>query len=360
MLKEPPHVVVIGAGIIGASVARHLAAEGARVTVVDAREAGGVATPCSFAWINASFGNPEPYFRLRRRAMAEWRRLAAAVPALPLAWCGGLKWDVAPADRERFLQQHNAWGYGIRLVDRTGAARLEPNLADPPDQALYVAEEGAVEPRAAALALLADAARRGAQRLTGRTVRALVQAGGRITGIETADGRLDADEVVLAAGTGTATLVNTVGLELPLLRSPGLIAHSHPLPRRLLNGLVMAPGLHMRQTAEGRIIAATDFGGSDPGDNPEATAAGVLAKAAAMLRGADDLALDFHTLGWRPLPADRFPVVGRPEGLNGLYIAVTHSGITLAPAIGQFAAAEILTGTRDPLLAPYGFRRMHA
>ncbi|TJU91041.1 MAG: FAD-binding oxidoreductase, partial [Mesorhizobium sp.] len=56
-------VIVIGAGIIGASMAWHLTRAGARVTVIAADSAaGGVATPNSFAWINATWGNPEPYF----------------------------------------------------------------------------------------------------------------------------------------------------------------------------------------------------------------------------------------------------------------------------------------------------------
>ena len=108
-MATSPHVLVVGAGIIGASIAWHLRAAGARVTVVEAGAGGGVATPNSFAWINASWGNPEPYFRLRIRAMAEWRWLAAAVPAIPLAWTGGLCWDLPPARLEAYAREHGAW-----------------------------------------------------------------------------------------------------------------------------------------------------------------------------------------------------------------------------------------------------------
>jgi glycine/D-amino acid oxidase-like deaminating enzyme len=132
-------VVVVGAGIIGASIAWHLTAAGARVTVVDAMGGGGVATPNSFAWINASWGNPEQYFRLRIRAMAEWRRLAADVP-IPLAWNGGLCFDLPPAELEAYAREHGSWGYGIRRVDRVEAQRIEPGLADPPEFALHIAE----------------------------------------------------------------------------------------------------------------------------------------------------------------------------------------------------------------------------
>ncbi|MER9402670.1 FAD-binding oxidoreductase [Mesorhizobium caraganae] len=348
-------VVVIGAGIIGASIAWHLTKAGARVTIVSESGAGGVATPNSFAWINASWGNPEIYFRLRSRAMAEWKRLANDLPGLPLAWCGGLCWDL-PADRlEAYAAEHSSWGYGIERVDAKRAAQIEPNLVEPPEFAVYVAEEGVAEPVAAAKALLADAERHGAKITTG-AVTALMHSNGKVFGVEISGQRIAADEVVIAAGTGAPAIAATAGIKLPIETPPGLIVHSRPY-KKLLNGLVHAEKLHMRQTAEGRIIAGSDFAGGDPGDNPDATARDLFAAAKAALRGADGLELDFHTVGYRPTPTDGFPIVSRAEGMDGLYVAVMHSGITLAPAVGLFATREILDGERDPLLLPYGLER---
>jgi glycine/D-amino acid oxidase-like deaminating enzyme len=119
----------------------------------------------------------------------------------------------------------------------------------------------------------------------------------------------------------------------------------------------MAPELHLRQTTEGRLLAGADFGGSDPGTDPATEAARVFAGIRQMLRSGASLAFDFHTVGYRPTPADGFPAVGRLPGIAGLFLAVTHSGITLAPAIGRFLAEEIRSGRRDPLLAPYGPER---
>jgi glycine/D-amino acid oxidase-like deaminating enzyme len=73
-VADGPKVMVVGIGIVGASIAWHLACRGAGVIVVDAGEPGGIAKRHSWAWINASWGNPEPYFRLRIAAMEEWRR----------------------------------------------------------------------------------------------------------------------------------------------------------------------------------------------------------------------------------------------------------------------------------------------
>jgi glycine/D-amino acid oxidase-like deaminating enzyme len=63
-------------------------------------------------------------------------------------------------------------------------------------------------------------------------------------------------------------------------------------------------------------------------------------------------------VGRRPIPRDGFPIVGHAEHIDGLHVAVTHSGITLAPAIGRFVAEEIVAGRRNPLLAPFGLERL--
>jgi glycine/D-amino acid oxidase-like deaminating enzyme len=325
------------------------------VTVV-AKKPGGEATPNSFAWINASWGNPEFYFRFRTRSMAEWKRLARELPGLPLDWCGGLCWDLPVDQLETYATEHGGWGYGIRRVNREESRVIEPNVVGLPDFALHIAEEGAVEPVAAARLLLADAFRYGATFLSDLEVKRLLSEGGRIIGVETTSGELKADKVVLAAGGGTAPLAASAGMDVPLEAPPGLIVHSRP-HRPLLNGLVIAPELHMRQTAEGRIIAGSDFGGSDPGPEPQKVADALFAKVKAMLRDADDLSLDFFTVGYRPTPKDGFPIIGAAEGAAGLYLAVMHSGITLAPAVGVLAADELLGERHDSMLAPFRLSR---
>ena len=355
-MADHPSVLVIGAGIIGASIAYHLAKAGAQVTILEAGQPGGIATRNSWAWINASWGNPEIYFRLRLRSMAEWRRLEAEIPDLRVAWLGGLLWDIPPDELETYAKEHSAWGYGIRRVDRAEAARIEPQLRHPPDFALHVAEEGSVEPLAAAQALLAAAQARGAKLIARRPVRQLISCNGRVVGVETEAGVIEADEAVVAAGAGTAKLAASAGYALPLDTPPGLLIASKPHPK-LLNGLVMSPGLHVRQMHDGRLLAGADFGGSDPGADAEATSLDLFEVMRGMFKDGAELEYAYHTVGYRPMPGDGFPVVGRPPKIDGLYLAVMHSGITLAPAVGLFAAKDIVSGTRTDLLKPYGPER---
>jgi glycine/D-amino acid oxidase-like deaminating enzyme len=348
-----PHVIVVGAGIIGASIAWHLARRGAPVTLVDAGQPGGVATAASFAWINASWGNSEPYVRLRMAAMAGWRGLDAEVPALQVAWTGGLLWDLPEDDLRTFANSHTATGYAVRLVDAAEAHRLEPAIAVPPALAAYARSEAAVEPAAAAETLAAAAVEGGATVRTDTTVAALSLADGRVTGVVLADGtRIAADHVIVAAGVATPGLVAPAGVTLPLTDPPGLLIRTASVPK-LLNGLVMAPALHVRQAADGRLVAGADFGGADPGTDAAATADRVFADLRSLLSTDAPLTLDGFTVGRRPTPADGFPAVGRIAGVEGLSVAVMHSGVTLAPAIGAFLADEVLTGRREPLLSPY-------
>ena len=66
--------------------------------------------------------------------------------------------------------------------------------------------------------------------------------------------------------------------------------------------------------------------------------------------GAD---LSRHTIGWRPMPEGGFPVLGFSDAAPGVYVAVMHSGITLAPLVGRLVASEILDGVQVEMLEPY-------
>ena len=347
-----PHVLIVGAGIIGASIAWHLVRGGARVTVLDAATPGGLATRNSWAWINASWGNPEPYYRLRIRAMQDWHRLEQDVPGLRVTWAGGLLWELPPDQLEAFAVEHAAWGYGIHRVDRRGVHRLEPHLAAPPEFAVHVPAEGSVELLEATLALLSAAQGLGATVIADTPVRRLNLSAGRVTAVETDAGRLAADAVVVACGTGTAKLVATVGLTLAVSASPALLVVTQP-HARCLNGLVMSPEMQLRQTAEGRLVAAVGLADTDPGADGAAEAATLIDAMRGMIISGASIAPDYHVVGRRPMPQDGFPVVGQVDGITGLYVAVMHSGVTLAPAIGRFVADELLTGQRDDLLVPY-------
>jgi glycine/D-amino acid oxidase-like deaminating enzyme len=346
-------VIVIGSGIIGASIAWRLTKAGAHVTVLDAQEApGGVATAGSWAWINASWGNDREYVALRMRAMAGWRDYDRLIPGLTVNWCGSLLWDLPDHKLAAYVEEHQSWGYPLRLVKGSEIAKLEPSLRDPPQLAAHSAIESSLEPVHATGQIMAAVDKAGADVVSKAFVKFLDEEKGRIVGVTTHEGSLSADEVVVAAGLGSAGLLASVGLKMKLESPPGLLIHTQPLPE-ILNGLVLSPKLHVRQTPEGRLIAGSDFNGTDSGVDPAEAAEAMLTDLKALLDTEQELQLDRFTITNRPALHDGIPAIGRPREMPGLYVAVTHSGVTLAPVIGEIVADEILRGERDASLARY-------
>lgn len=130
-------VAVVGAGIVGASIAYHLARRGAAVTLLDAGHPAGGVTGAAFGWVNGAHGAFGAAAPLRQLAAEDWRRVTHDLGgALDVRWCGALSWQASPAETERFVRDRVAEGHDVRLVGRAALAALEPGLLDPPPSPL--------------------------------------------------------------------------------------------------------------------------------------------------------------------------------------------------------------------------------
>jgi glycine/D-amino acid oxidase-like deaminating enzyme len=323
-------LVVVGAGVVGASVAYHAARAGAVVTLLDAGRPGAGVTVDSFAWIAASVRTGIAA-GLRATATDEYRRLEAELPGLPVTWSGSLSWrteDSAPQA-----------GPGQKIVDAATAATLEPNLRQPPDWAVWAPDEGAVDPVGVTERLIAGARDHGAQVHPDVPVTAVRRdAAGRIVGVETAAGPVPAATVVLAAGAATAALAAPLGIRVPVDPSPATLFRFRA-PADLVRTVVNTQDFDLRQVASDRLIAAAD--------SQERT----LAAIRSTFRGAESVELLSARVGARPMPADGEPIVGPVAEAPGLYLAVMHAAVTLAPGVGRLIASELVDGTVEPVLA---------
>lgn len=341
-------VVVVGAGIIGAAIAWNLNKAGHRVTVIDRGMPGQGASARSFGWLNASFFADAMHFRLRVAGMVAWQRLGLGMDAV--RWPGCLWWEETGRGFYDMHQSLAEMNYVVRDLDAAEVRRLEPGLAQVPDRALYFQTEGIADLATAVRALL-----QGSSVISGVEVRALTEAGGRIAGVETSAGRIKADAVVLAAGTGVPELLAPLGVSLPMLDRPGLLMRTAPV-EPLARHILAVPGQELRQDADGRIVAPTSPSHQSDasetiGDSPEGLADRALARISALF-GRNDLVWDEVSVAMRPVPGDGLPVVGS-VGPEGLYVAVMHSGATLAAVVGELAAAELSEQGASPLLEPY-------
>jgi glycine/D-amino acid oxidase-like deaminating enzyme len=146
-------------------------------------------------------------------------------------------------------------------------------------------------------------------------------------------------------------------IRVPLKESPGVLVHTAPQPA-LLGRVVLAPGAHMKQKPDGRIVTGVGFGGTPTKDSSREGGERFLRTAAAgVLAPLAKAELDKVTLGYRPLPQDEYPIIGFAPGRRDIYITVMHSGVTLSPFVGRAASIEILDGVDVEPLAPYRLAR---
>ncbi|WP_299150049.1 FAD-dependent oxidoreductase [uncultured Tateyamaria sp.] len=338
-------VIIIGGGIIGAALARHLVEGGADVTVL---EGGGGATPASFGWVNASyFLNPD-HFALRAEGIAAWKRLGGCV-----TWTGCLAWEDEGADFDAQKQMLEDLGYDVSEVDATQFAQLEPHIAAP-ERALRYATEGIATPVETTRHLLRDV-----RRITGVRVLGIAHEAGRVTGVDTAQGVIAADRVVVAAGIGSPGLLASVGVAMPMLKRPGVMVRTTAVAP-LFRHILVAPGQELRQDAAGHIWApGVAQHQSDDAEAPpaqvDALADATLGRVRAVL-GDVDLRWDHVMLAERPVPQDGLPVFG-PCGPDGLFAAVMHSGVTLAAITAELLGAQVLdqglSNVQTALAAPF-------
>ncbi|WP_327222729.1 NAD(P)/FAD-dependent oxidoreductase [Kibdelosporangium aridum] len=325
------HVVVVGAGIVGASVAYHAACAGATVTLVDAGRPGAGVTADSFAWVGASGVRAGPAAGIRATATDEYRRIEAELPGLPVIWSGSLSWRAAGGAPEA--------GPGQEIVDAATVMTLEPNLRHPPEWAIWAPGDGAVDAVGVTERLVAGARDHGAQVHLDTAVTAVRRdAAGQVAGVETAVGPLSATTVVLAAGVATAALGAPLGVRVPVEPSPCPLFRLRS-PAGLVRTVVNTQDFDLRQVTADRLIAAAD--------SPERTVAAVRST----FRGAGSVELLSTRLGVRPMPADGEPIVGPVADVPGLYLAVMHAAVTLAPAMGRLVARELVDGTVEAALS---------
>jgi glycine/D-amino acid oxidase-like deaminating enzyme len=368
-MTDVGQVAVIGGGVLGASVGFYLAREGARVLMVDAERPGELTTSASLAWVNASAkAGHEAYFDLNFAGCKEYERLVDELPGA--RWwnpTGHLRWDYR--DEPELLdavEQLQARGYPAEVWE---AARvqslLEPHVPFPSPSALvaFFPSEAWVDGRELVRALVGAAVEMGATTAFGSRVRKINIANTAVSAIELANGETyPVEKLVNAAGPGAAGVARLVGRVLRMQHSPGLavrVQTSSDCVSRVIHpsGIAIRPDGPRRVFLLARSVEPalrkTGRASSELGEEVKQLAARAVPQLA-------DASVVEARVGFRPVPVDGLPAIGKASEIDGYYEAVTHSGITLGPLVGRMLAAEIIHGDIDPLVSPFRASRLRS
>jgi len=367
---RPLRVAVVGGGIVGASVAMHLAQAGASVTLLERTGPAAGATEKSFAWLNTYVSDPH-YRAIRLQSLLAYRALDIPLQ-LGITWGGYLNWtdsDVETESVRAYAASTAGTPYALRALSAADLSQISPCVTPGVVAAAYFsAIDGHLDPVWVTYRFLDRAQLLGAKVMFPCDLTGLEFRNHRLAGIATSRGRFEADRIVVAAGIDTPRILSMAGFSFRLQHAPGILAHSLPLPEVTKMVYDGPRGIEFKQMANGRIVGtdapsppdipahqeirdhAVDF----PDDNVRALhGRRVLDRIATYLPAAKAAIFDRLTLGFRPMPLDGFPVVGALPGVADVYVVVTHSGVTLAPILGQYVSREVLGGEVIDPLAPY-------
>ena len=359
-------VVIVGGGVIGCALAYELAGRGLSVTVLERDALGAHASTVAAGMLAPLLesARPGPLADLGMRSLALYQTL---VPALKdetgvdseLLPSGTLRVALAEPEEielrraERWQREQGAsTGLSVEWLDAAAAHECEPALAPAIIGALWSSGEQQVNPKRLLAALTQAAARRGVHFLEGTPALGFVTANGRVCGVRTASGAIEAETVVLAAGPWSGGLGEELGLNLPVTPKRGQLLHLHATPQPLRH-MLNARHRYLVPRADGTIIVgATE---EERGYDRRPSAAGIAyllgilpylapAVATSEFRGVE--------VGLRPWSADGLPLLGAIPAHPGLVVATGHgrNGILLAPITAQLLTRLIADG-RDEIPA---------
>jgi glycine oxidase len=383
--SENADVVVVGAGVIGLSIAWRAAQQGQRVVLADPQPglgatyaAAGMLTPIA----EAAYAERE-IFGLGQDSLRRYPDFIAelqAVTGLPTGFrqAGTLQVaydgdDLALLAETRALQE--TFGVHLEQLTARDCRAAEPMLDPAVRGGLLAPDDGSVDPRLLAVALQQAAEGAGA-RLVRQRVTEIRCAAGRADGVRLADDSVvRAPWIVLAAGwqsagiaglpSGGAPPVRPVKGQIIRLRTTATTdAAGLPagLLQRTVRGVVRGSSVYLVPRESGELVVGATQ--EELGSDTTVTAGGIwelLRDARTLVPGITELELADVVAGLRPGTPDNAPVLG-PAELPGLVLATGHfrAGVLLAPVTADTVAAFLQTGTPAPSWRPFAPGRFPA
>ena len=358
-------VVIVGGGIIGCSIAHHLAAAGVTNVLLAERGAlaGGVTGICP-GGIRQQFETPADCGFARRSVQFYERINDILEPESPFHFERSGYLFLAYSDRvlAKFrgnVSLQNGLGIPSRILNPSAIHALLPRLKmEGIVGGSYCAEDGFIEDCHGITHQFALRARQRGVEIVREDVQRIAQRGGGWI-VSTNAREIAAGKVVLAAGADSALLASQAGVSLPIAPEPRRLAYTTPTQSGLLAPLVIAfeKNVAAKQLTNGVLYLGWLAESAD--DDDLTFVERTLAAGSELLPELSELPVRRVIRGIYDNTPDRRPLLGPVEGCDGLLLAVGFSGhgFMMAPAVGEALAACVTGAATDLPLAEFRLAR---
>lgn len=357
-------VIVIGGGINGVSIAFHLAKQHLKVTLLEKNFIASGPSGLSSAIVRQHYSNPVT-IRMAHQSLQVWRNFSDAIGGDPDFTCTGFVVGVVPTDLDGLkanIELQKAEGVNTRFVPLEEISEIEPHMDTTGlGGAAYEPDSGYCDPAAAANGFAKAAIALGVKICSGVKANGFKIVNDKVVGVETNQGFLSTGTVVVACGPWTPNLLNTIGVELPIIsarvktvlyRLPDdLEQHrvwadfANQVYFRPETGNLMLVGSISPEEAKDQVVDPDNFKETVGLDTVADFAEQVVKRVPAMTRS--HLANSFASL--YDITPDWHPILDAVPGFESLFVCAGSSGhgFKLAPAVGAMMARLVLHG-KDP------------
>ena len=361
-------IVVIGAGTVGAAVAYGLVKQGARVLVLDGGDRDFRAAHANFGlvWVQGKGLGMPAYQQLTSDSVDAWRGFGDELEdttQLDLQYenNGGLVICLGEAELEArrtlLMRLHNQMS-GERdweILDRKHVAALIPGVKLGPEVtgAGFGRRDGHCNPLRLLAALHSGIAKYGGAIRGGCPVHSLQSNGKGAFTVGFGETTVSTSRVVIAAGLGSKALAAQVDMDLPVFPERGQI-----LVTERLEPWLPLPMSGLRQTQDGTVmIGATQDGEAFDTSTTITSATTLASRAIRRIPALGQVKLVRQWTGLRIMTPDGHPIYAESESHPGAFVALCHSGITLAAAHATVLARDILAGNLSRYFDAFHHRR---
>ncbi|MDP4098631.1 glycine oxidase ThiO [Paenibacillus sp. P96] len=344
---------VIGAGVIGSSIAYQLTKRGFKTILIERLAPGQGATRAAAGMLAAeceAFVHPElAALAMRSRNMfGELVRELEALTGLQTGYvtAGFVIPARTPVEAERLSALADKKdGAAVQWWDAEEISRRIPGLKGQVAGGLFREQETQLLPQRLTRALVAGAEKLGAELLTGTTVHEILTVDNRVRGVKTSGGHIVCPKVVFAGGLDELRLLRTCGIQLDMYPVKGEVA-AVTMPARPLDYTIYAEDVYLVPKPDGELwIGATSRAHKAGADVSAGGLQHLLTRACAWLPEIRESSFLRAWSGLRPQTRDGLPFIGPVPDVAGLYAACGHyrNGILLSAATGE-AIADFITG----------------